>query len=247
MKHFKLAGFLSSIALLALNWLAAWAAPPAKLSEVATTDDIEAEVVSKLNDVEQALHSTESYRERRDSLRRSATHLAIYGQALAEHDSESKLRLAGADLRDAALSLAHDSSFDDASKSLALLKTAAAGKATGSARVDFDWSKLAQRGWVMSALKSHSESLRRAMRRPGDPREDSRHATNMALLALVLHGDFGAVKDPADRPRWQALSLEVQQHMTRAAAAIKNRDESAADHFRMGMEACNTCHETFKR
>lgn len=237
---------LRFMAVVVTGWLTALAAPPAKLSEVASTDDLEAEVAARLSDIELALASTGSYSERLDSMRRSATHLAICAQALAEHESDSKLKAAGPDLRDAALAIARSTSFDDATKTLPALKSASAGKASGTATVEYDWSKLSRRGAVMSALKSRSESLRRAMRKPGDPVEDSRHATAMALLALVAHGDTHAVKDPADKPRWRELSLELQRHMTKAATAIKARDESAPDHFRLGMETCNTCHEKFK-
>lgn len=233
-------------AVVVTGWLTALAAPPVKLSEVASTDDLLAEVAARLSEIEQALVSAESYKELLDSMRRSATHLAICAQALAEHDVDSKLKSSGPDLRDAALAIAHSRTYDAASQSLAVLKTAAAGQVGGTAKVEFDWSGLSRFGSVMSAMKSRSESLRRAMRRPGDPVEDSRHATAIALLALVAHGDTHAVKDPADRPRWRELSLEVQRHFTQAATAIKTKDESAADHFRLGMEACNACHEKFK-
>ena len=228
------------------GWLTVIAAPPTKISEVASVDDLVAEVAARMSDIELALASAESYRERLESMKRSATHLAICAQALAEHESDSKLKASGPDLRDAALAIARSTSFDDATKTLPALKAAFAGKASGTAKVDYDWSKLSRLGSVMSALKSRSESLRRAMRKPGDPVEDSRHATAMALLALVAHVDTHAVKDPADKPRWRELSLELQRHMTKAAAAIKARDESAPDHFRLGMETCNTCHEKFK-
>jgi hypothetical protein len=234
------------LAVVVIGWLAALAAPPTKLSEVASTDDLAAEVVARLSDVEQALASTESYRERLDSMRRSATHLAICAQALAEHESNSELKASGPELRDAALAIARSTSFEDATKYLPALKACASGKVSGTAKVEYDWSKLARLGSVMSALKSRSESLRRAMRKPGDPVEDSRHATAMALLALVAHGDTHAVKDPSDMPRWHDLSLKLQRHMTNAAKAIKAKDDSAADHFRRGMETCNTCHEKFK-
>ena len=234
------------IAVVLTGWLTALAAPPTKLSEVATTDDLEAEIAARLSDIELALASVESYRERLDSMRRSATHLAICAQALAEHEADSKLKPSGPDLRDAALALANSRSHAEASQSLDALKAAYSGKVSGMAKVEYDWSKLARLGSVMSAVKFRSESLRRAMRKPGDPAEDSRHATAIALLALVAHGNTHAVKDPADRPRWQELSVELQQHFTKAATAIKARDESAADHFRLGMETCNTCHEKFK-
>ena len=234
------------VAVVVSGWFAALAAPPTKLSEVASTDDLVAEITARLSDIEQALASAESYRERLDSMRRSATHLAICAQALAEHEADSKLKPSGPDLRDAALVIARSRSYDEATKTLSALKAAAGGMASGTATIEYDWGKLARLGSVMSALKSRSESLRRAMRKPGDPAEDSRHATAIALLALVAHGDTHALKDPADKPRWQELSLEVQRHFTKAATAIKARDESAADHFRLGMEACNTCHEKFK-
>ena len=233
-------------AVVVTGWLTALAAPPTKLSEVTTTDDLEAEIATRLSDIELALASAESYRERLDSMRRSATHLAICAQALAEHEADSKLKQSGPDLRDAAFAIARSRSYEEATKTLPILKAAAEGKFSGTATVEHDWSKLARLGSVMSAMKSRSESLRRAMRKPGDPIEDSRHATAIALLALVAHGNTHAVKDPADKPRWQELSLEVQRHFTQAATAIKARDESAADHFRLGMEACNTCHENFK-
>ena len=234
------------VAVVVTGWLTALAAPPTRLSDVASTDDLVAEVAVRLSEIEQALASAESYRERLDSMRWSATHLAICAQALAEHEADSKLKPSGPDLRDVALALANSRSHAEASQSLIALKAAYSGKVSGMAKVEYDWSKLARLGSVMSAMKSRSESLRRAMRKPGDPAEDSRHATAIALLGLVAHGDTHAVKNPADKPRWQELSLEVQRHFTQAATAIKARDESAADHFRLGMETCNTCHEKFK-
>ncbi len=235
-----------AVAVVVTGWLTVLAAPPTKLSEVASTDDLVAEATARLTDVEQALASAESYKERLDSMRRSATYLAICAQALAEHEADSKLKQSGPDLRDAALAIARSRSYDEATKALPALKAAAAGKASGTVTVEYDWSKLARLGSVMSAMKSRSESLRRAMRKPGDPTEDSRHATAIALLALVAHGNTHAVKNPDDKPRWRELSLEVQRHFTKAATAIKAKDESAGDHFRLGMEACNTCHEKFK-
>lgn len=234
------------LAVVVMGWLTALAAPPTKLSEVASTDDLVAEVAARLSEIEHALTSAGSYRERLDSMRRSATHLAICAQALADHEADSKLKQSGPDLRDAALAIALSRSYDEAARTLPALKAAAEGKTNGTATVEYDWSKLSRLGSVMSAMKSRSESLRRAMRKPGDPAEDSRHATAIALLALVAYGDAHAVKDPADKPRWQELSLEVQRHFTKTATAIKAKDESAPDHFRLGMEACNTCHEKFK-
>lgn len=123
------------VAVVVTGLLTALAAPPTKLSEVTSTDDLVAEVAARLSEIEQALTSAESYRERLDSMRRSATHLAICAQALAEHEVDSKLKASGPDLRDTALAIAHSRSYYEAMTTLPALKAAAAGRVSGTATV----------------------------------------------------------------------------------------------------------------
>ena len=149
-------------------------------------------------------------------------------------------------LRDAALALTRAASHKDAIAQLSHMTQALDGKATGAAAKEVEWSRLAGTSAMMAAMKERSEAIRRGLRRPRDPDADSRHALAIALMALVVHSEAHFVEDPIDKPVWQEACLELQGHMSRAAAAIKSRHESAADHFRMGMEVCARCHEKFK-
>jgi hypothetical protein len=120
------------------------------------------------------------------------------------------------------------------------------GKHSGTPVVEIDWNKLTRANAVMPMLKERSEAVRKGLRRPKDTEIESRNAMAMAVLALTLHGDSHLAKTPADKTAWQDYCLELQAHMSQAAAAIKSRDAAAVEHFRMGMEACDKCHQKFK-
>ncbi len=241
-----LCGIFAAVAFLVVAW-SVIAAPPVKLTnDVASPADLTAEVGSLLAAADQGLASVESYNDRRDQLKRQAIQIAILAQALAEHEIDSPLKKSAPGLRNAALALARAASFDEAAPALARLKEAAEGKLSGTPAVEADWGKLARAGFLMPAMKERSESIRRALRRPKDPDMESRHAMAIALMILAVHGDTQAVKNPADKPAWQECCVELQGHMSRAAAAIKARNDSAVDHFRLGMEACDKCHQKFK-
>jgi len=226
---------------------AARAASPVKITpEVATTVDLTAEIQALLTTIEERVASAESYNDYREQLKRQALQIAILSQALAEHESESPLKKSAPSLRNAALTLSRTMSHEDAVQVLPRLKDARDGKLTGTPAIDAEWEKLARASTLMHAMKERSESIRRALRRPKDPEVESRNATAIALMILAVHGDTHAVKNPADKGVWQSTCIELQGHMSHAAAAIKARDSSAADHFRMGMEACDRCHQKFK-
>ena len=242
----RLYGIIGSLGLLVAVW-AANAAPPLKITaDVASIADLTAESQALLTSIEQSLATEESYNGRREPLRRQAIQIAIFAQALAEHDGDSPEKRTAPGLRDSALGLARAMSFDEASQALPSVKAALAGQQRGTPTVEADWGKLARAGTLMHVMKERSEAIRRGLRRPKDPEVESRHATAIALMILVVHGDTHAVKSPVDKQAWQDICLELQGHMSLAAAAIKTRDNSAADHFRLGMEACDKCHQKFK-
>jgi hypothetical protein len=135
---------------------------------------------------------------------------------------------------------------EDAMTIFPRLSDAMAGKLSGTPATEIEWGKLARASSLMSMMKERSEAVRRGLRRPKNPDIESRQALAIALMAMSVHGDLQSVKNQADRPAWQEASLELQGHMSKAAAAIKAADGTAADHFRMGMEACDKCHLKFK-
>ena len=229
-------------------WVAA--APPAKItSEVALTVDITAEVHSLLTFIESSLASGELYNERRDQVRRQAIQVAILAQASADHDALSIWKESAPELRDAALVLARSKSLplEEAAMSLEKAKEAIAGKLSGRPAAEADWGKLASTGTLMSIMKERTELIRKGLRKPKDPAVESRNAMVVSIMALALHNTTHALKDPAEKPAWQEICMELQVHMSRAADAVRSKDPgSAADHFRMGMEACDKCHQKFK-
>lgn len=233
-----------------VSGFASWtlmAAPPVKLTPVvATVEDLTAEIQSLLTSIEEGLLSTESYRDRQQQMKRQAVQIAIFSQALADYEGDHSLKKTAPDIRDAALAVAKAGSMKESAEQVAVIKQGLEGTTAGTAVRDFDWTRLARSGAMMGAMKERSEAIRRGLRRPKDPAAESRQPLAIALMALVLHGDTHAVKDPSDKPAWQEACLELQGHMSRAAAAIKSRDGSAVDHFRMGMEACDKCHQKFK-
>lgn len=226
---------------------AAMAAAPVKITpEVAAIADLTAEIQTLLTTIEERVTSMESYNDYRDQLKRQSLQIAILSQALAEHESDSMMKKSAPSLRNAALTLARASSHEEAMQVLPRLKEARDGKSTGTPAIDAEWEKLGRASTLMHAMKERSESIRRALRRPKEPEAESRHAMVIGLMALAVHGDLQAVKNPADRGLWQEICVDLQGHMSLAAAAIKARDTAAADHFRLGMEACDRCHQKFK-
>jgi hypothetical protein len=237
---------MGAVGLLVVAW-AAMAAPPVKITvEVATPADLTAEVVALAASIDQAVESAESFEEQRDSVKRQALQIAILAQALAEHEVDSPLKKSAPGLRNAALALARTTTVEEARQTKMRLQEALEGKLSGTPAVEAEWGKLTRAGTLMPVMKGRSEAVRRALRRPTDPELESRHAMAIAVMILAVHGDTSSVKNPADKSAWQDISLELQGHMSRAAAAIKARDGTAADHFRLGMEACDKCHLKFK-
>jgi hypothetical protein len=216
-------------------------------SDVAKTDDLIAEIHSLLTSIEPAFSSETSYNDRRDQLKRQAIQVAILSQAVAEHEGPSDLKKSAPDLRDAARTLVKAKTWEDAKQAFDRAKAAADGKSKETANMEVDWGKLASVNSLMPVMKERTELIRKALRRPKDPVLESRHAMSVALVILAVHDETHAVKNAADKPDWQAICLELQGHMSRTAAAIKSKDtSSAADHFRLGMEACDKCHQKFK-
>jgi hypothetical protein len=236
----------TAIAITAFGFCAVWAASPVKLANVASVDDLTNEVLLLVTDAQKTLGSLETYNDGHERLKRSASQIAILAQALAEYDADLKLKASAPNLRDAALAIVRAQSYEEVTQSFERMKQAVSGKSTETATREFDWGKLARLGTLMHAMKDRSEALRKSFRRSRDPEIESRHAMSMALMALAAHGDTHAVKDPADKAAWQDFCLQLQGHMSRAAAAVKQREPSAADHFRMGMDTCSACHEKFK-
>jgi hypothetical protein len=229
----------------------AWSAPPAtpiKLSDVASADDLVAEVEAKVSEIESGLVSLESFQAAAAKLRLSAVQLTVLSQALAEHDEDSKLKSAAPSMRNAAIQIRVAASFDQARHGLDALHAAMEDKGRETAAVEYDWAKLAQTRLLMESLRERTDLVRKALRRSKDPLAESRHATTMAVLALAVAAHADDVKNPDERPMWRDWSMEFQREMTKTAAALRRKDASAVlQHFTAAQASCDQCHEKFKR
>ena len=240
-------GIVTVVVLAICSAWSVWAGFPAKLSEVISAADLEAEAAAKINEIETGLASQDAFQSSKGKLRLAAAQLAALSQALVEHDESLKLRSAAPALRDAAIQFGSITSFDEAQSGLVALRTAFAGNGP-AAKTEFEWSKLARTRLLMESLRDRADQIRKALRKSKDPLVESRHASVMAVLGLLIASHSADVTNPSDRPEWTELSLEFQREMTQVATALRKQDTAVVlDHFKAAQAACDRCHEKFKK
>lgn len=245
MKKSLLLVALASLATAVL--LPAYGKAPAKLDEVAPVEDLAAEANDKLAELEEYLKDQQTWTEGRETkVVQHAGVLAVVGQAIAEHPHKDKVKINGPALRDAAIAIYKAQSFDDAKAAFERARRAAAGEAEGNAAVEHDWAKLINMHGLMAEVNYRNARLRRAVIRPRNP-ADSRHATMLAVLGLVIYSDTHEVKDKADLPKWHGHATDFRKAMLEAAAAVRNQDAAAGKvSFLNAQKACAACHKTFR-
>lgn len=218
-----------------------------KLTEVVSADDLTAEVSATVMEIEKGLELPKSFQATSAKLRRLAAQLAIFSQALAEHDEDSKFKVIAPRLRDASLPFSQAKSYESALKNLTELKQAIEGSGSTSVAVEYDWSKLASLRTLMDSLEERADQVRKALRRPRDPESESRHAAMMAVLALAVDAHADRSHHTDQKSAWRKTSRDVQRSMTKTALAMRSRDgTSALESFTAAHNACSSCHETFK-
>lgn len=247
MKRVLIALSLMSIAIV---WLIpADAAAPVKVDEVAPAGDLAAEAnakISKLNDyLENEVVFADAVKSH--SILQDAGVLACLAQALAEHGASSGITIAAPDLRDGALALQSSKTLAEAKQAMERIQEAQAGEPAGGAVVEHPWNKLIGMHEMMEEINSRNASLRRVIRRPRKPEEDSLHASTLAVLALAMRADTHEVKNKSEIPQWESLAQEFQQNMTQLAAAMKKKDVDAAKQsYLKAAKSCAACHAKFR-
>jgi hypothetical protein len=225
----------------------AMAGAPLKLEALGSPAVWIAEATEKADELSKQLETAESYQEAVESVKQSASLVALIGQTLAEHPEESALKAAGPSIRDAAIKVARAGSFDDAKAGFGLLQSALKGEVNAEAKVEYDWAKITKMHPIMEEMNARAAKFRRVIRRPKDPEVDSRHVAAIALAAVSSHADTHEVKNAADLPQWHAWATELYDHMSASATAVRAKDmEKAKEHFNAGMETCTKCHDKFQ-
>lgn len=247
MKRLTFVMCLASIGVASL--LPVFAGAPVKMGTVAPINELAAEAEAKIAALEAGLVSADSYSQGKKAISGDAGVLAVLAQAVAEHDGNAAWKKSAADVRDAAIALANAKSFDEAKKSLDAVKAAQGGKASG-AKADADWSKLAKLGAVMAEVNKRHGKLRRATKKaPADAGETTRDASVLAVLAVVAQADTHEVKSgkPADIGKWQGYAKDMQANATKAADALRKKDDAAfKETFTTLNKSCTECHKDFR-
>ncbi len=240
---------LSVLAASALCLLPAWGEAPQKIVEIASVDDLVAEINAKVELLGQQTASAEAFAMtvEKKEVNQAAGVVACMAQAIVEHPDKAKAKFHAADLRDAAVLLRAAKTFDDAKKLFAAVKDAHAGKSAGTAKPDAEWNKLTGLGRMMEEVNSRSATIRRGLRRLQKPEETARDCTTLAILALAMEVDTHEVKDPAQLPLWRELAVKYRTEMTAMAKAVRTKDTAkATEHFTSANDACNKCHEKIR-
>ena len=240
---------LSAITALSLSLLSAWGEAPQKVVEIATVDDLVAEINAKVELLGQQTANAESFAKtlEKKEVNQAAGVIACMAQAIVEHPDKAKAKFHAADVRDAAVLLRAASTFEDAAKLVASVKEAHAGKSAGTAKAEAEWNKLTSQGRMMEEINSRSATIRRGLRRLQKPDETARDCATLAILALAMEVDTHEVKDPAQLPLWKELSVKYRSEMIAMTKAVRAKDTAkATEHFTAANEACNKCHEQIR-
>ncbi len=240
---------LSLLAVSALCLLPVWGEAPQKVVEIATLDDLVAEINAKVELLGQQLASADAFAKtlEKKEVNQAAGVVACMAQAIAEHPDKAKAKFHAADVREAAVLLRAAKTFEDATKLFAALNDAHAGKSAGTAKSEAEWNKLTSQGRMMEEINGRSATIRRGLRRLQKPDETARDCTTLAILALAMEADTHEVKDPTQLPLWKELSVKYRLEMTAMAKAVRAKDTAkATEHFTAANEACNKCHEQIR-
>ncbi|MBC7817949.1 MAG: cytochrome c [Planctomycetaceae bacterium] len=240
---------LSVLAASALCLLPAWGEAPQKVVEIASVDDLVAEINAKVELLGQQVSSAEAFAMtvEKKEVNQAAGVVACMAQAIVEHPDKAKAKFHAADLRDAAVLLRAAKTFEDATKLFAAVKDAHAGKSAGTAKPEAEWNKLTSLGRMMEEINGRSATIRRGLRRLAKPEETARDCSTLAILALAMEVDTHEVKDPAQLPLWKELSVKYRSEMIAMSKAVRAKDTAkATEHFTAANEACNKCHEKIR-
>jgi cytochrome c556 len=245
---FAVAGAVLCAAVLPSTETVRGAAPaPAKIADLATVEDLVAEIDAELAALTETLADAAGYAEaRKAAVPQAAGVVACCAQALVEHPAGRTALPGAANLRDSAVAVWKATQHADAVAALAACRDARSGKATG-APAEADWNKLIRLGRMMEEINGRCSKLRTVIRKPKDPAADARIATTVAVLALAMEVDTHEVKNPAEIPAWKSMSGEFRRQMVSVAAALRKGDaETAKTAFTAAAKSCNDCHEKFR-
>jgi len=227
----------------------AFAAAPAKVSEIITVEELVAEAKERVAKLGESVANEEAFKKALEekSVGRDGGVLAVTAQAITEHDKGKDSGIAGPTLRDAALVLRKTKSFDEAKAAVVKAQSALVGKADVAAVAEHPWAKLTGMHAMMDEIESRQQKVRRALAKPRDLPKSSQHAAVIAMLALAMEEDTHEVKKPNEIPQWKAMAKDYRDTLSKVAAGMRaNKPDDASNAFNGSAKICTACHEKFR-
>lgn len=221
---------------------------PAKVSGLATVDDLTGEAKACAERLNAAVASEEAFKKAMDArlVNQDAGVLACMAQGLVEHEGAASSGINATGLRTAALAARSAKDMTAAKAAVDAINAALKGEGP-TADKEHPWNKLTGLGRMMEDLNSRQAKLRRVLRRPKDLKTESRDAAVMAVLALAMEADTHEVKKPEEIPAWQSMSKDYRVLMGELAAAMREgKADVAQAKFAASGQLCAACHEKFR-
>jgi len=247
--------FLFAGAVAALMTTAAWTAdadPEVKNSSVVSAENLSHAADEKIAKLEKALATPEEFEKAKKYLSRDAGMMAVFAQAIAEHEQDVDWKGSAPDVRDAAIKLAGAESQGEAAQFLQDVKVARGGEARG-AEVKKNWAELIDFEALMHEITLRNRSVGRTarkMRRKVDEetRETAaRDVEIMALIGVVIAANTDYAGDDEEIKKWQKYSHEQRDNGVAAAAAFRQEDADALKTaYASFRKSCSECHKAFR-
>lgn len=210
--------------------------------------DLAAEANEQIKSLEKWMASEATFKEKKDDIRRSASVIAVLGQAMAKHPEGKSEKVSPIALRDAALKLSSSEDHPAAVEALKTLKAASQGQASAVDADEIAWKDLIDMADLMHVVNARNAQVIRAARRSRDPEGDSRHALTVAMLTIAMSDQAdNYLTDEAEIKAWKKYAHDFQVGMTDLASAIKAQDKANVQkHLAAATKACNDCHAQFR-
>lgn len=219
------------------------------LSDAINITDVAAEAESLIESNAQKLGSPDDYGKGKKLVARQAAAAAILAQAVALGKAEVAWKDRALEIRDAAMELAKASSYEEAQKAQAQIKTLLEGESQKMAQ-PLPWREIASLETIMKSVTKRNSLVRRPIRKTRFEKGKEAGARSAAVLAVLFSAardDTHEVENKDDIPEWQQYSDEARDGMIELARIFKEgKYLDARKQFLAVTKTCKKCHAKFR-
>lgn len=226
------------------------AAPPTapKVSTFAPADDLVNQLDYFLGRLEKAVQSEAEYKDAKDKVGKDANTAIVIALALGLHDTDNKYKTAAPAIMKAAQGLASADDFASATKGVAAVKAAVAGK--GDDPIALKWEKVASLEELMKQVPLVNTKLKRytkkASRFKSRAKDIAGYSAVLATIAQGVMADTHEAKNPGEVEKWYNFCVQMRDAAAAVNTAIRAGDKKTSDAAMKTLaQSCEDCHEIF--